>query len=472
MNGDAGRGVDDHSAFTSMNLAAVVDAGPHDGGRKPSKVDSFQRTLGSMAPECEVLVLDHRRLARRLAQRYVRHGEQREDLEQVAYLGLVKAARRFDPERGVAFTTFAMPTILGELRRFCRDTRWTAHVPRAVQERVQALRRVEDAQPGRGPSTKEAAALLGWSEEEVLETRLAAAGLSPQSLDAASSPEGEAPVEALGHEDIGFERAEQRDEITRALAQLPPREQLALRLRGEVGCSTPEIARRLHCSPSQASRLIGRATMHFREVMGEPSPGARGAALEIADAGTDIVAQGSTAARRLLVEPGSIDSPHGAWLLILSGALLRSVAPTRAELGGPGDVIRGNGWEALAPSRLAVLDRGVLEALPPVALDALLGRVAQRADALAAQLAITDQRRIDDRLMSLFRMLGERWGTRTAEGVAITLPLTHETIAMLVGAHRPTVTSGLRRLERASALRRSASHRWVLRERAPLAVAA
>ena len=105
--------------------------------------------------DLETLVLEHRRLARHLAQRYARSGEQREDLEQVAYLGLVKAARRFDPDRGVAFTTFAVPTILGELRRFCRDTRWAVHVPRPVQEHVQALRRIEDAhQPhtGRSPS--------------------------------------------------------------------------------------------------------------------------------------------------------------------------------------------------------------------------------------------------------------------------------------------------------------------------------
>ena len=94
--------------------------------------------------DADELVLRHRRLARHLAHRFARGGEPREDLEQVAYLGLVKAARRFDAERGVAFSTFAMPTVLGELRRFCRDTRWAVHVPRSIQEDVQALRRLED----------------------------------------------------------------------------------------------------------------------------------------------------------------------------------------------------------------------------------------------------------------------------------------------------------------------------------------
>ncbi len=472
MNGDGGRGVGDRSPFTVLNLAPVVAARAHDGGRKPSNLRACGRTLAVMAPECEVLVLDHRRLARRLAQRYVRHGEQREDLEQVAYLGLVKAARRFDPERGVAFTTFAMPTILGELRRFCRDTRWTAHVPRSTQERVQALRRVEDARPGRAPSTAEAAELLGWSEEEVLETRLAAAGLSSQSLDAAASPEGEVPIEALGRDEVGFERAERRDELQRALAQLPPREQIAVRLRGELDLSTPEIARHLGCSPSQASRLVGRATSRLREALGGEPPRAPEAAARAESAGPDLLERTPGTARRVGVVPGPVDASCDTWLLVVEGALLRSVAPTRAELVGPGDVIRGSGWEALAPSQLAVLDQRVLGALPPAALDSLLKRVAQRADSLAKQLAMTDLRRIDDRLISLFRTLAERWGTETAEGVTVTLPLTHDTIAMLVGAHRPTVTSGLRRLSRAGLLRRCAPHRWLLQRSAPLSLAA
>jgi RNA polymerase sigma-B factor len=438
-----------------------------------------------MAPECEVLVLDHRRLARRLAQRYVRHGEPREDLEQVAYLGLVKAARRFDPDRGVAFTTFAMPTILGELRRFCRDTRWSAHVPRAMQERVQALRRVEDAQAGHAPSAAEAADLLGWSEEEVLETRLAAASLSPQSLDAERSPDGrEALIEALGREDSGFERTERRDELRRVLAELPPREQLVLRLRGERDCSMTEIARHLGLSPSQASRLVNRATTRLRELLaGEPA-GTSEPTVRLVQvdpelfAGLDAAelarARSHLVARRLAVEPGMWDSSGDKQLLIVRGALLRQVTPVRAELLGPGDVIQGSAWQVLEPTEFACLDRRIMQALCawPSAMEALLARMSRRADALAAQLAITDQRRVDDRLLSLFQTLGERWGIRTPHGIAIPVALTHDTIAMLVGAHRPTVTSGLRRLSRDGTLRRTGPQRWLLVEQAPLALAA
>jgi RNA polymerase sigma-B factor len=223
--------------------------------------------------DTEHLVLGYRRLARHLAQRYARSGDQREDLEQVAYLGLVKAARRFDADRGVAFTSFATPTILGELRRFCRDTRWSAHVPRAVQEQVQALRRIEDAHQlrhGRSPSAAEAAQALGCSEEDVLDARLAAGSLRPQSLNATVAGDdgtvGEV-IECIGAEDLGFADAERRDELRRALAQLTGPERCALRLRAEAGCAIPEIAEHMGLSPAQASRLVARATSRLREAL-------------------------------------------------------------------------------------------------------------------------------------------------------------------------------------------------------------
>jgi RNA polymerase sigma-B factor len=227
-----------------------------------------------MAPsERETLVLEHRRLARHLARRYVRHGEQREDLEQVAYLGLVKAAQRFDPGRGVAFTTFALPTVLGELRRFCRDTRWAVHVPRPIQEQVQVLRRIEDdlqTQRGRTPTAAEAARALGWRVEDVIDTRLAARSLRAESLDATVDAEdGDVcpRVDCLGREDRGYMAAEERDELRSALARLTPREREALRLRGEAGCSTPQIARRMGLSTSQASRLVVGATRELRAAL-------------------------------------------------------------------------------------------------------------------------------------------------------------------------------------------------------------
>jgi RNA polymerase sigma-B factor len=220
------------------------------------------------------LVLRHRPLARHLAQRYVRATDQREDLEQVACLGLVKAARRFDPARGTAFTTFAVPTILGELRRHCRDTRWAWHVPRPVQERVQALRRLEDewrSRRGRAPSAREAAEALGCTSEDIVDARVAAGTLAPESLNApvhsADGTLGEA-LEYLPHEELGFEAAERRETLGQALASLDERARLALRLRAEAELTTSEIAGRMGLSSAQAGRLVARALRQLRAELG------------------------------------------------------------------------------------------------------------------------------------------------------------------------------------------------------------
>ena len=257
-----------------------------------------------------------------------------------------------------------------------------------------------------------------------------------------------------------------------------------LRLRGEGDCSTTEIARHLGLSPSQAGRLVSRATTRLRELLaGEPAgrsePIVRLVQVDPElfvglDAAALAQARSHLVARRLAVEPGVWDSSPDERLLVVRGALLRQVTPARAELLGPGDVIQGSAWQVLEPTEFACLDRRIMQALCawPSAMEALLARISRRADALAAQLAITDQRRVDDRLLSLFQALGERWGTRTPQGIAIPVPLTHDTIAMLVGAHRPTVTSGLRRLSRDGSLRRAGPQRWLLVERTPLALSA
>ena len=171
----------------------------------------------------------------------------------------------------MAFTTYAIPTILGELRRFCRDTRWAAHVPRSTQERVQALRRAEDdhfARQGRSPRPTEAASTLHWSVEEVIEARMAAGCLNPRSLNEPLRWTDGTPGEAIGlvgGEDSGFADADRRDELERALSRLTHQERRALRLRGEAGWSTPEIARLMRLSTPQAARLVRRA-LHARRV--------------------------------------------------------------------------------------------------------------------------------------------------------------------------------------------------------------
>jgi RNA polymerase sigma-B factor len=452
-----------------------------------------------MAPETtfDTLVLEHQRLARRLAQRYARNAAQREDLEQVAYLGLVKAARRYEPERGVAFTTYALPTILGELRRFCRDTRWAVHVPRVMQEHVQELRRFEDAyvgEHGRSASTATAAAALDWSDEDVLEARVAAGCLSAQSLNAtlrtSDGTVGEV-IECLGDEDTGFADAERRDELQRALLRLTDRERRAIRLRGEADCSTPEIAKRMGLSPPQASRLVSRAVHRLRAALDDsalPVAPREDPFVRLTDADPDLFAgipdatRQTTVARRMTL-------PRGRWrgpgeerkvlgLLVIGGALLRTVTrdgKPRAELIGPGDVIcredpsdsqpTATGWQVVQPAELAVLSESLCQW--PAVVEGLLRRAADRTHALAMQLALTDLRRAEDRLLSLFRTLADRWGRRVPDGVAIPVPLTHEMLAMLVGVHRPAATSSLRRLEQQGRLRRTARDRWLLADASP-----
>ncbi len=227
----------------------------------------------------EALVIRYRPLAIRLAQRYVRTPDQREDLEQAACLGLVKAANRFDRSRGTAFSAFAMPTILGELRRHCRDTRWALHVPRPIQERVQAARHFEDAftaRHGRAPTALEAADALGCSEEDVLDARMAATCLAPTSLNVPIESADGAIAEAMdgiGSPDRGYEDAERHDLLEQALQALPGHARLALRLRTERDLTTPEIARHLGMSTPQAGRMIRRALTSLRELIeGSPAP--------------------------------------------------------------------------------------------------------------------------------------------------------------------------------------------------------
>lgn len=428
-----------------------------------------------MCTDQEALVLHHRRLAQHLAQRYVRAADQREDLEQAAYLGLVKAAQRFDPSRGVAFTTFAVPTILGEVRRFCRDTRWAAHVPRGLQERVQGLRRVEDehlTSHGRAPTVAEAAAKLGWPEEDVLEARMAAGALRSESLNApvraGDGTIGEA-IDWVGADDAGFRSAEQRDELRLALDRLRPRERLALRLRGEGNCSTREIARRMRVSPSQASRLVVQASEKLRAALDD---GTRVPEQRTRRASAGEALDHDPRARRVLLAPGEWRGPEPdgslGWM-VLDGALLRTITVDRrrhAELLGPRDVIRadaddrGASWRVVEETELAILDPALCRS--PAAVDTLLRRASERSHALARQLALADLRRADDRLLQLFEVFAERWGEPAAGGVVISMPLTHDMLATLIGTHRPTVTTAIRRLEREGRLFRMSDNRWHL----------
>jgi RNA polymerase sigma factor (sigma-70 family) len=147
------------------------------------------------------------------------------------------------------------------------------HVPRAIQEQVQALRRIEDQHQlahGRAPTPAQAAEALGWSAQDVLEARMAASCLTHRSLNVrlrtADGTLCEA-IESVAGEDGAFAEVECRDELQHALARLTERERRALRLRADAGCSTPEIARRMRVSTPQAARLVARALQRLRAAL-------------------------------------------------------------------------------------------------------------------------------------------------------------------------------------------------------------
>src|SRR4051794_29290613 len=164
-------------------------------------------------------------LAHQVARRYLRGGEPFEDLLQVARLGLVKAVDRFDPDRGVAFSTYAVPTMVGEIKRHFRDTGWSIHLPRSLQERVLKVEQAEktlSGRLGRNPTVAELAAQTRTSEEEVLEALQAASAYETRSLDApapAEDDEGRSYSDTLGEMDERFELVDDRGAVAVAMTR-------------------------------------------------------------------------------------------------------------------------------------------------------------------------------------------------------------------------------------------------------------
>jgi RNA polymerase sigma-B factor len=192
------------------------------------------------------------------------------DLEQVARLGLVKAVERFDPDRGVAFSTYAVPTMLGEIKRYFRDTGWAVHMPRSLQERVFHIERAEKAlygRLGRGPSVEEVAEQAELTVEETLEAMEAATAYDARSLDAPAPSDADAPSygDTLGNLDAGFELVEDRGAVRAALRGLPLRERWILHLRFVEDMTQAEIAAQVGVSQMQVSRLLRRSLHQLRE---------------------------------------------------------------------------------------------------------------------------------------------------------------------------------------------------------------
>jgi RNA polymerase sigma-B factor len=222
----------------------------------------------------EALVERFLPLARQLARRYQRGSEPLDDLIQVASLGLLKAIDRFEPDRPTAFSSFAVPTILGELKRHFRDRGWSVRVPRDLQELAVRVERVgEDLtrELGRAPTPAEIGDQVGVTTEQVLEAREAAGAYRAISLDRPrdEDDEGEGGMgDAMGIEDPGFGLAEDAATVERLMGVLGDREREVLRLRFVEDLTQSEIGARVGVSQMHVSRLIRQAVERLREAAG------------------------------------------------------------------------------------------------------------------------------------------------------------------------------------------------------------
>lgn len=228
----------------------------------------FRRT-GSRRIRNE-LVERHMGLAAHVARRFGRRGPSDDDLRQVAFLALVKAVDRFEPDRDVAFSTFAGRTIEGEIKRHFRDHTWTVRVPRSAKETHLRLRKATDEltqQLGRSPTVPQLAEHLGIGVDEVVEGIAAGSAYTTASIDAPLGPDGEGERQ-LGADDEGFAHVADSSLVEDLLATLPPREQQIVRLRFYGELSQSEIAERVGISQMHVSRLLRRSFEQMRQRAG------------------------------------------------------------------------------------------------------------------------------------------------------------------------------------------------------------
>lgn len=213
------------------------------------------------------LVELHLPLVRYFARRYANRGEPLDDLLQAGSVGLVKAVDRFDPGRGLEFSTYAAPTILGEIRRHFRDRTWAVHVHRGLQELTSQVTRVVTdltTELNRAPSVAEICERVGQPEEKVLEALDCASAYTADSLEA---PIGEDLTlgDTLGSVDGGLDDVELHESLTPALAKLPERERKILQMRFYGNMTQSQIAAKLGISQMHVSRLLARTLARLRE---------------------------------------------------------------------------------------------------------------------------------------------------------------------------------------------------------------
>ncbi|MEU7022033.1 RNA polymerase sigma factor SigF [Streptomyces sp. NPDC046203] len=247
-------------------------ADPHDrSGARALFVELRELPEGSAerAALRDRLVRMHLPLVEHLARRFRNRGEPLDDLTQVATIGLIKSVDRFDPERGVEFSTYATPTVVGEIKRHFRDKGWAVRVPRRLQElRLSLTTATAELSQlhGRSPTVHELAERLGISEEEVLEGLESANAYSTLSLDVPDTDdESPAVADTLGAEDEALEGVEYRESLKPLLEDLPPREKRILLLRFFGNMTQSQIAQEVGISQMHVSRLLARTLAQLRD---------------------------------------------------------------------------------------------------------------------------------------------------------------------------------------------------------------
>ena len=259
------------SATATLNLSAIPSA--HEDTNE--LFARWQRHEDHAAREA--LVRRFMPLARSLTRRYGRSSEPFEDLLQVASLGLLKAIDRYDASRGHAFQSFAVPTILGEMRRYFRDSGWAIHVPRGAQERALKVR---DAQTqlagatGHAPTVNQLAQFLELDVEQVIDALQAIQAYETVSLDAprpGGDDEASSYGETIGTDDDRYELVELDATLSSVLGHIPPRQRMILRMRFMEDLTQTEIAERVGISQMQVSRLLRRSLDQLRTLTREPA---------------------------------------------------------------------------------------------------------------------------------------------------------------------------------------------------------
>jgi RNA polymerase sigma-B factor len=217
----------------------------------------------------EHLIEMHLPLARSVASRYRHTPQPFDDLLQVASMALVKAVDRFEPERGLAFSSFAVPTMIGEIKRHFRDTAWALHVPRALKERILLVERCErelSAKLGRAPTVEDLGEAAGLTSEAVLDALEARSAHDTESIDAAlDDDDAGVRTEALGADDVRIELVDVRSALSSAMDHLADRDRRIIELRFVGGLTQTQIAEQVGVSQMQVSRLLRSALAELRD---------------------------------------------------------------------------------------------------------------------------------------------------------------------------------------------------------------